>query len=363
MPADFYDVLGVSRDASPDELRAAFRSRVREYHPDVNDAPNADEQFKLVRKAHEVLSNGAERKDYDRLGHREYVSRHLDGVPPFSAFENDEGPVGERIAEAQAVSSAPSSGSGGSAPSSGSSGSATSSGPTASSGSTASSGTSSTSATTSTSTSTSASTASTGTSSGTGRSARRSGTGAGNGTGQSSWESATTGTGRASSRTSRSTAAGRRRALRRWWAAAFLGLAVYLGGLGVYLSVNRAAALALLDSLLAAPAATLAGPLPLAAPLAMVLDLVAAPAATPAVLFPAGVVLLPLVLVTAVSRFGRGIAWTYALGSLGPLAVTLAGFAVSPAAWAVLLGLVLFPLLGAAGFLVDVGRYLLASRG
>ncbi|TKX40294.1 DnaJ domain-containing protein, partial [Halorubrum sp. ARQ200] len=47
MPADLYDVLGVPDDAAAEELKRAYRKRVREYHPDVNDHPEGDAQFKL----------------------------------------------------------------------------------------------------------------------------------------------------------------------------------------------------------------------------------------------------------------------------------------------------------------------------
>jgi molecular chaperone DnaJ len=66
---DYYEVLGVNKDASPDEVKKAFRSLAREYHPDVNKAPDAEQKFKELGEAYEVLSDQERRGMYDRYGH------------------------------------------------------------------------------------------------------------------------------------------------------------------------------------------------------------------------------------------------------------------------------------------------------
>jgi curved DNA-binding protein len=66
---DYYDTLGVSRDADNKEIRKAFRRLAREYHPDVNpDDPEAEERFKEINEAYEVLSDPEKRQKYDQLG-------------------------------------------------------------------------------------------------------------------------------------------------------------------------------------------------------------------------------------------------------------------------------------------------------
>lgn len=67
---DLYEVLGVSRDASADEVKKAYRQMARKYHPDVNrDDPDAGEKFKEISDAYEILSDPQKRAAYDRFGH------------------------------------------------------------------------------------------------------------------------------------------------------------------------------------------------------------------------------------------------------------------------------------------------------
>lgn len=67
---DYYEVLGVSRDASESNLKSAFRNLARKYHPDVSDAPDAEEKFKEINEAYGVLSDVDKRAAYDRFGHQ-----------------------------------------------------------------------------------------------------------------------------------------------------------------------------------------------------------------------------------------------------------------------------------------------------
>lgn len=69
MARDYYEVLGVSRGANKDEIRRAFRGLARQYHPDVSEAPDADERFKEINEAYEVLGDDEKRARYDRFGH------------------------------------------------------------------------------------------------------------------------------------------------------------------------------------------------------------------------------------------------------------------------------------------------------
>ncbi len=66
---DYYEVLGISRTASSDEIRRAYRKMARQYHPDVNRDDGAEEQFKEVNEAYEVLNDENRRASYDRFGH------------------------------------------------------------------------------------------------------------------------------------------------------------------------------------------------------------------------------------------------------------------------------------------------------
>jgi molecular chaperone DnaJ len=87
---DFYEVLGVSRTASADELKKAYRKLAMQYHPDRNPAPEAAEQFKEINRAYEVLSTDETRARYDRFGHAG-VDGAQGGGQGFEGFQNFDG--------------------------------------------------------------------------------------------------------------------------------------------------------------------------------------------------------------------------------------------------------------------------------
>src|SRR5271166_5403713 len=81
MPAaskqDYYEVLGVARDAKADEIRKTYRKLARKYHPDLNPGDkSAEERFKKVQEAYDVLSDAKKRQVYDQYGF------YSDNIPP-----------------------------------------------------------------------------------------------------------------------------------------------------------------------------------------------------------------------------------------------------------------------------------------
>src|SRR6516165_6983723 len=73
---DYYGILGVKKNASTEEIRKAFRKLARKYHPDVNPGDKAaEERFKQISEANDVLSDPKKRKIYDQLG---YYSDNID---------------------------------------------------------------------------------------------------------------------------------------------------------------------------------------------------------------------------------------------------------------------------------------------
>jgi molecular chaperone DnaJ len=82
---DYYEVLGIQRTASQDEIKSAFRNLARQYHPDVNKAPDAEERFKEINEAYAVLADPEKRSAYDRFGHAGLNG--MGGAPDYTTMD------------------------------------------------------------------------------------------------------------------------------------------------------------------------------------------------------------------------------------------------------------------------------------
>ena len=88
MPVDYYEALGVNRGANDEEIRRAFRRKAMEFHPDRNKTPGAEDKFKEINEAYQVLGDQEKRARYDRFGHAGVNGgdRPFDGFDPFGGF-------------------------------------------------------------------------------------------------------------------------------------------------------------------------------------------------------------------------------------------------------------------------------------
>src|SRR5579863_2855711 len=83
---DYYDVLGLQKNASEDDIKKSFRRLARQYHPDVNKDKEAEGRFKEMAEAYEVLSDPQKRQAYDRFGHAGVGNGGAGGTNPFEGF-------------------------------------------------------------------------------------------------------------------------------------------------------------------------------------------------------------------------------------------------------------------------------------
>ncbi len=92
---DYYEILGVGRDATSEDIQKAYRKLARKFHPDVNKNPGAEAKFKEVAEAYEVLKDGEKRSKYDQFG-AAWKARAQGGAPPpgFEEFRFDFGSGG-----------------------------------------------------------------------------------------------------------------------------------------------------------------------------------------------------------------------------------------------------------------------------
>lgn len=92
MQKDLYKVLGVSKSATADELKKAYRKLAIEYHPDKNKSKEAEEKFKEINQAYEVLGNPQKRQQYDQFGSAAFENGGRGAGGPFGGFGGQQGP-------------------------------------------------------------------------------------------------------------------------------------------------------------------------------------------------------------------------------------------------------------------------------
>lgn len=83
---DLYEVLGIAKNASDDEIKSAYRKLAKKYHPDINKTADAEEKFKEVQEAYDILKDGEKRAAYDRFGHAAFDQNAAGGNPFTGGF-------------------------------------------------------------------------------------------------------------------------------------------------------------------------------------------------------------------------------------------------------------------------------------
>ena len=94
---DYYEILGVDKNADEKEIKMAFRRLAKKYHPDVNKEPDAEAKFKEAQEAYAVLSDETRRKQYDQFGHAAFENGAGRGPSGFDFSEIDLSDIFENI--------------------------------------------------------------------------------------------------------------------------------------------------------------------------------------------------------------------------------------------------------------------------
>lgn len=92
---DYYEVLGVGKDAAPSDIKKAYRKKAKQYHPDVNKDADAEDKFKEVQEAYEILSDDNKKATYDRFGHSAFEQGAGNGAGGFGGFGFEDVDLGD----------------------------------------------------------------------------------------------------------------------------------------------------------------------------------------------------------------------------------------------------------------------------